>query len=278
MADRNGDLMKISAVVFTKNEESNITDCINSLANFSEIVVVDSNSEDLTTVIAGELGAKVINFKWSGSYPKKRQWVVENIKFENEWILFVDADERVPQNLECELESRFNELNSNYSAGIITLRYKFNGKLLKFGQKPRKVSLLRIGRVSWPTITDLDIQGMGELEGHYQPSILGKTARIKSQMIHDDRDPYISWVRRHIRYAEWEASIRLREEANSIVNSHKIPGAKLFHSLPAKGLFFFTFSYFVKFGFLDGKSGFDYAISKSWYYWLIGVLEKEARK
>jgi hypothetical protein len=119
---------------------------------------------------------------------------------------------------------------------------------------------------------------MGELEGHYQPLILGKTARIKSQMVHEDLDPYISWVNRHVRYAEWEASVRLRDEANTIVNSHKIPGAKLFHSLPAKGFFFFIFSFFFKLGFLDGKPGFNYAISKSWYYWLIGVLEKEARK
>jgi glycosyltransferase involved in cell wall biosynthesis len=270
--------MRISAVVFTKNEELNISNCIKSLSDFSEIIVVDSNSEDLTTVIAKELGAKVINFKWSGNYPKKRQWTLENISFQNEWILFVDADERVPQNLKCELDSRFDELNSNFSAGIITLSYKFNGKLLRFGQKPRKISLLRIGKVSWPTINDLDIGGMGELEGHYQPSIVGKTARIKSHMIHDDRDPYVSWVNRHVRYAEWEASLRLRGEVNATVKSHKIPGAKLFHSLPAKGFFFFIFSFFIKLGFLDGKSGFNYAISKSWYYWLIGVLEKEARK
>jgi len=271
-------LMNISAVVFTKNEEQNIRECIKSLSDFGEIVVVDSSSQDSTTEIALELGAKVVDFQWSGTYPKKKQWTLENIHFENDWILFVDADERVSTELATELKSRFDQLNSYYSAGIITLRYSFNGKLLRFGQKPRKVALLRVDRISWPTLNDLDIPGMGELEGHYQPWIQGKTARIHEQLIHDDLDPYVSWVQRHVRYAQWEAEIRLRDEANSIVKSSKIPGGKVFHSLPGKSMLFFVICYFIKLGFLDGKPGFNYALSKSWYYWLIKILEKDLRK
>ena len=93
----------ITVIIASKNEERNIKNCIISAKNFSEIIVVDSNSEDSTAEIASSLGVNVINFSWNGKYPKKRQWILENVKTQNEWIFFLDGDERVPSNLEDEL-------------------------------------------------------------------------------------------------------------------------------------------------------------------------------
>ena len=99
--------LPVSAVIFTKNEESNIQQCIASLEGFSEIVVIDSVSTDSTKYLAKQAGAKVIDFVWNGKYPKKRQWCLDEVDYQNKWILFIDADERVPQSLKSELLAFF---------------------------------------------------------------------------------------------------------------------------------------------------------------------------
>ena len=96
-------MIPISVVIFTKNEETNIAQCINSVSNFSQIVVVDSNSSDSTGDIAKSLNVDFYSFNWNGKYPKKRQWSLENIYYKNDWIFFLDADERMTGELSKEL-------------------------------------------------------------------------------------------------------------------------------------------------------------------------------
>lgn len=109
--------LNISAVIFTKNESRNIEDCINSLLDFSEVLVVDSMSTDDTAFKSKALGATVINFSWNYKYPKKRQWSLEEISYKNPWILFVDADERVPKELVDELRYFQECIDGSYVAG-----------------------------------------------------------------------------------------------------------------------------------------------------------------
>jgi glycosyltransferase involved in cell wall biosynthesis len=268
----------ISVVIFTKNEESNIRDCINSVVAFSEVVVVDSISSDKTCDIAKRMGAQIIDFNWNGKYPKKRQWSLENISFQNNWILFLDADERIDQKLTFELENFIKNDSSNFSAGSLPIEYYFAGKKMRFGQRPRKTVLLRTDYAHFPIIPDLSSQGMGELEGHYQPIVTGKVKKFNSTLIHNDNDLIASWVIRHANYAKWEAYLLVNPEAKNRVDSSKGLAAGFFHKLPFRPFAFFCYSYFLKFGFLDGKVGFDYAFAKSWYYWLSGVMAREGRQ
>ena len=265
----------ISVVIFTKNEELNIIECINSASEFSEILVIDSESSDKTVEFAKNLGVRVINFQWNGEYPKKRQWSLENVSFRNSFILFLDADERISKALCEELKDFSTNVTEKYSAGSIALDYFFAGKRLRFGQRPRKNVLLRIGKVHFPTIDDLRTPGMGELEGHYQPIINGKTKRLKRRIIHNDNDPISSWMIRHVNYAQWEAHLLANPHIKADVDASKVGAVTLFHKFPLRPLVFFIYSYFVKFGFLDGKPGFDYAFAKSWYYWLSRVIARE---
>ena len=171
--------VSVSAVVFTKNESANITACIESLNDFSEIYVIDSLSTDQTKQLALSLGVSVIDYEWNGQYPKKRQWSLEQVKYKNEWILFVDADERVNSSFVIELRNFLANSTESYSAASIPIDYYFAGKRLKHGQRPRKTALLRIGKVKFPVINDLTSEGMGELEGHYQPIIAGRTRNFQ---------------------------------------------------------------------------------------------------
>ena len=267
--------LKISAVIFTKNETANIEECINCLSDFSEIIIVDSQSSDGTIEKAIGLNTKVVNFKWNGKYPKKRQWSLENIDYSNDWILFVDADERISNTFISELRNFFASDTSLYSAGSIPIQYHFLGKKLRYGQRPRKVALLKIGKASFPEVDDLAAFGMGELEGHYQPIIQGKTKKFHQGIDHDDNDPVWTWMQRHINYARWEAHLLANPKTKTKVDRSKGGLATLFHKFPLRPLTFFIYSYFLKFGFLDGKTGFDYAFAKSWYYWLSSVIANE---
>ena len=265
----------ISIVIFTRNEEMNIKECIESAAGFSEILVIDSESHDRTVEIAEDLGVRVVSFRWNRAYPKKRQWTLENVKFANNFILFLDADERIPPPLEGELKAFSKNYSDQYCAGSIAIDYYFAGKRLKFGQRPRKIVLLRLDKVKFPVIDDLAAIGMGELEGHYQPIINGKTKNFANRILHNDNDPISSWMNRHVNYANWEAHLLADRKVKSEVDSSKGGMVTFFHKLPFRPLVFFIYSYLLRLGFLDGKPGFDYAFAKSWYYWLSGVIARE---
>ena len=73
--------LPISVVVFTKNEEGNIEDCINTLRSFSEIIVVDSQSTDNTEKLALSLNVSFVDFEWNGCYPKKKTMDLRKYSF-----------------------------------------------------------------------------------------------------------------------------------------------------------------------------------------------------
>lgn len=271
-------MLPVTAVVFTKNEALNIKDCLTSLNNFSEVVVVDSMSDDETNFIATSHGARVVTFEWNSRYPKKRQWSLNEIEYKNDWVLFVDADERVNQALVDEISDFIVNKSAHYSAASIPINYFFAGKQLKHGQKPRKTVLLRLGSANFPVIDDLTSQGMGELEGHYQPTIVGRIIKFHCGIDHNDNDPISTWMIRHVKYAKWEAHLLINNDAKKKVDISKGRYAAIFHKLPFRPFFFFAYSFVIKLGFLDGKNGFDYAFAKSWYYWLSRVIARENDK
>ena len=105
--------MKISAVIIAFNEEANIADAIESVSFADEIVVVDSNSSDRTTEIAENLGARVIERDWPG-FSEQKQFGADSA--ENDWILSLDADERISPQLCNEIKSlrQRDPLSSGY--------------------------------------------------------------------------------------------------------------------------------------------------------------------
>lgn len=271
-------VLDLTVVILTKDEEVNIRECIDSVKDFSHIVVIDSNSSDSTREIARSLGASVIEFEWNGQYPKKKQWTLDQFLERNHWVLFLDADERMSKTLQKELEVFLAGDTDAFAGGSIEIDYYFAGKRLRFGQKPKKLVLLRVGFVSYPIIDDLNSEGMGEVEGHYQPNVIGKTRKFKSRIVHNDKDPISTWMTRHVNYAKWEANLIRNLEVKNRVDSSKGLVASFAHRLPARPLLFFLYSYVAKFGFLDGRAGFDYAVAKAWYYWLSAVIASEGKQ
>src|SRR4030081_144559 len=94
----------VSALVPTLDEEINRAECLRSLAWADEIFVVDSYSRDRTLEVARTHGAHVVQHAFE-SYSRQKNWALENLPFRNEWVLIVDADERVTDDLRSEIES-----------------------------------------------------------------------------------------------------------------------------------------------------------------------------
>ena len=271
--------LPISVLIQTKNEALGIADCIHSMSDFDEVIVADSCSTDDTQKIAAECGAKVINFDWNGAYPKKKQWMIEQGGARNDWLLIMDADERVTPEMLAELHARLEEMkHGTYGAYEIPIAYVFNGRELKHGHKVYKRTLLDRRRTTYPAVDDLGAPGMGELEGHYQPVIDGEIGRFEGAIYHDDQDPIRSWFDRHNRYSDWEAYLVTHPEVRAQVDSLRTGGGQKFAKVPFKPLAFFVYDYVVRQGFRDGRAGFNYAFALSWYYWLISVKVRENKK
>lgn len=271
----NVDTLPITVLVQTKNEAVGIAACLSRLSDFDEVIVVDSDSDDGTPDIVRAHGASVVNFRWNGEYPKKKQWQLENVSVRNHWILFLDADETPTVELIEELRARFSDGSPDAVAFDIDLDYVFAGTKLRYGHRVRKRCLVRPGRVEFPVMDDLEIPGMGELEGHYQPSARGRVDRLNSRILHNDLDPLASWFSRHNRYSDWEARLRFNRKARGDVRRNRSFQGRLFDRMPLKPLAFFIYSYVLRRGFQDGRAGFDYAFALAGYYWQIELKVRE---
>lgn len=269
----------VSVLVQTRNEEIGIRDCLESWKDhFTEVIVVDSFSEDGTKRIATEMGVPVVEFEWNGQYPKKKQWQIDNVPTAHGWILFVDADEYPTPELLAELHQIFQEgPSSEVSAFDIKLDYRFAGTVLRHGHTVVKRSLVHKYRVGFPVMNDLDAPGMGELEGHYQPIVDGNVRTLQGRILHDDRDPVRTWFDRHNKYSDWEAYLRTRPSARLQTRKARSLQGRVFDRLPFKPIIFFVYSYALRRGFLDGRAGFDYALALSMYYWQINIKVREIK-
>lgn len=263
----------VTAIVATKNEEVAISRCLSALRAFSEVVVVDSGSIDKTVAIARTWGARIVSFAWNGRYPKKRQWCLDRLDLCNDWVLFVDADEVVTGDLAREIALLFH-FGPECAGYFIESRYIWNGKPLKHGLRNRKLALIDRTRIRFPVVDDLDLPGMGEMEGHYQPILkdaycADSLGFLGSPMLHYAAQDRESWERRHERYAAWEAGMNAKGAWPEDPVVWRQTLKKIFRALPFRPLAAFMHSYLLQRGFLDGRAGYDFAQARGRYYRLI---------
>jgi len=257
----------VSVIIATKNEERNLPACLAALKNFDEIIVVDSGSTDRTAEIARKGGAAVIPFQWNNGYPKKRQWGLNHVPTRHHWIFFVDADEVLTPQLVDEI----SHLSFNCAGYFVRGRYIWNGKALRHGLKNNKLVLLDRRKFEFPVVDDLDLPGMGEMEGHYQPILRtdGVIGQLHCELNHNAAQSEVEWLARHQRYAAWERGMNARNAWPDDPVRWRQVLKKSFRRLPARGMIAFLHSYILKRGILDGRAGLDFARKRAAYYRMI---------
>ncbi len=271
--------LPVSVVIPIKNEEKNLASCLASVQDFSERIVVDSGSTDQSTEIARQAGATVIDFRWDGKFPKKRNWVLRNHSFTQPWILFLDADEQVTPAVVDAL-SRILPTTS-HDAFWMTYENYFMGRLLKHGDKFRKIALLRLGKGEYERI-DESAWSKLDMEVHEHPIVQGTVGVIHAPIQHNDFKGLYAYAQRHNEYSDWEARRFLHESSQSGLrkeglNFRQRMKYRLVQSVWI-GPLYFLYSYFLKLGFLDGPEGLAFSLFKAGYFTQIAGKIREYRK
>lgn len=246
--------MKLSAVVLTKNEEKNIERCLKSIDFADEILIIDDFSTDKTLetvhkVLKVNKVYKVVQRPLNNDFAEQRNFGLNEAK--HKWILFVDADEVVTEELKKEITSLLRGFIVEKNAFYIPRRDFFWGKELKFGEvhKVREQGIVRLVK------TDTG-KWMGDVHEVFH------TARNIGQM---------NGFLNHYPHPT------LKEFINDINNYSSIRAEELFNKGNKTSIFeIFTFSvlkffynYFLKLGFLDGPPGFAYSFLMSFHSFLV---------
>ncbi len=260
----------VSVVVPVKNEEKNIARCLEQLSEFDDIQVIDSGSTDRTPEIAESYpNVRVVQFEWSGKYPKKRNWTLENCDFKYEWVLFVDADEFLSESFKRELAKVI--ATTTHNGFWLRFTNYFMGKQLRFGDMFTKIALVKrgCGRYEY---TEEDKWSKLDMEVHEPLVIDGTVGVIKSKIIHEDRKGLKQYIEQHNEYSSWETrqyySIRKDPEIWSKVYFRRKLKYYLLHQWYF-AILHFVYSYVFKFGFLDGRRGLVFAVLKLHYYFQV---------
>jgi glycosyltransferase involved in cell wall biosynthesis len=234
--------MSISAVVLTKNEEKNIEDCLKTLSFCDEIIVVDDNSVDLTPNIAKKISAKVFSRDMNMNYAEQSNFGME--KAANEWVLFIDADERVTEQLKNEILTSIK----NFGKEILVFKFKrvdyMWGKWLRHGE---------IGTFLSPRLVK---KGPGKWKRRVHPyySYMGLTKVLNNPILHYPHPTLESFIASVNRWSTWHAIANYEEKKRS--NLFKIVFFPIAH---------FIKNYIFRFGFLDGMRGFVFAMMMSFH-------------
>jgi glycosyltransferase involved in cell wall biosynthesis len=270
--------LPITVVIPALSEARHIGECIRRLGRFDRVVVVDSGSSDGTQDIARDLGAEVVQFRWNGKFPKKRNWFLRTCPVTTPWVLFLDADEFIDDAFCDELEA---VLPTTAHVGF-WLNYDrwFLGRRLCHGEANRKLALFRFGSGEYERIDETGWTSL-DMEVHEHPILIGSTGEIRKRIDHRDFRSMEQWIAKHNQYSTWEAHriAALGEPKNPMWAAFNTRQRWKYSALGRWWLppVHFLYSYVLRLGFLDGYAGFAYALAKCNYFWEIGVKLRESR-
>ncbi|MFC1579573.1 glycosyltransferase family 2 protein [Thermodesulfobacteriota bacterium] len=233
MADTKEVSLPVSVAVIAKNEEERLPDCLQSVSFAEETVVVDSGSEDNTTSVAESFGAKVLTEPWRG-YSAQKQFAVDQCA--HNWVLILDADERVPRETAHAIRDQLERSDSGIGG------YSFQRKNYLHGRWVKHCGW-------WPDrIVRLVNKKRGGFDGrpvHEKWVTQGEVKDLNAVIEHISFRNYSELVSKMENYSNLAA----RELVGKGVNVN--PLAPPFH-----GLWMFLRTYLLERGVLDGFDGF----------------------
>ncbi len=258
--------LPVSVIVAVRNEARNLPRCLKALSQVGEVYVVDSQSTDDTLAIAQSHGAKVVQFHYAGGWPKKRQWAMETLSFANDWILLLDADEVLTEELVNEIRRALKDPTVN--GYYIRLQMYFLGRPLRHcGASFWKLSLFRKGQGRFECrLKDQDVS-MADMEIHEHVVVNGPTMRLRNSLVHHNVESLSRYILKHNEYSNWEARVLLQAGSNPEEISADLFGTQAqrrrwlkrkVYRVPGSPLFLFLYRYVARLGFLDGVPGLIY--------------------
>ena len=232
----------LSVIVITRNEEHNIVDCLESVRWANEIVVVDGESDDKTVELARRYSQKIYVEPWEG-YAASKNFALKQCT--GDWILWLDADERVTERLGKEIQDVLGHGITDTVGFEVSRKAFFLGRWIKHcGWYPGYVlRLFRRGSGQW-----------SDKKVHEHLEIEGKTGRLNSDLLHYTDPNLWHYFDKFNRYTTLAA-----EELTAKGERFRLS------QLTVRPAWLFFRMYFLKLGFLDGAQGFILCVLSSCY-------------
>lgn len=274
----------VSILIPIKNEAANLPRCLAAVAWADEVFVVDSQSSDGSQVIAEKAGATVVQFKFNGVWPKKKNWALDNLPFRNSWVFILDADEVLPPETAAEFADIIAHDGYGNEGYWINRRFMFMGKWLKHAYYPNwNLRLLKHTAGRYERLV-MGATQSGDNEVHEHITVKGKTGRLKSEMDHYAFPSVDVFVEKHNRYSNWEAALEVQDTRHAAEHLQLGETKKrrklkqLSRKLPFRPLLRFLYVYLVQGGILDGREGFYFAKLHGFYEFLSVAKAYELRR
>ncbi len=275
--------LPISAIILTYNEELNIENCLESIAEWvSEIIIVDSSSTDKTVEIAKKYNCNIVNHEFINQ-AEQFNWALDNVAIKNDWILRLDADEIMLPETWNEVASYLitsnGELrtpNSDVTGFYLKRRVYFMGRWIKHGGY-YPAWFLRLWR------KDAGRYEEREMDEHVILS-QGKTVNLKNDFEEHDKKDLSFWIQKHNKYATREALAFIKAQEHENIKTLKGDARgtdperrrwykeNFYYKLPPflRALLYFKYRYFLRLGFLDGMPGLIWHLLQGfWYRFLV---------
>lgn len=271
----------LSVVVLTFNEERNLRSCLGSVARWaSTLVVVDSGSTDATVSIAREFDAQVVAHPFE-THARQWRWALANLPLETEWVLGLDADQRVTPELRDEIDALL-ATDTPVRGVFVRRRQVFRGTWIKHGGYYPKY-LLKLFRRKHVSVDD------GDLVDHHF-IVDGPVTKLRGDLIEDNLNEaeIATWTAKHNRYAVLQARQELLDSSEPLGLSAAFgsPDRRIrwlkqgWARLPlfVRPCLYVIYRYVLRLGFLDGKQGFVFHVLQAfWYRLLVDVNIDEMR-
>jgi len=249
----------VTALIPTYNEELNLHDCLASLRGWvDEIFVVDSFSTDRTCEIARAAGARVVQHEYPGPAEQKN-WALDNLPIKSEWVLILDADERVSAPLR-------DEILGLIAAGGDCQGFYLNRLFIFYGHPIR--------HCGWYPSWNLRLfrRGAARYENravHEHMVVAGPVGFCRADLLHEDQRDLSHWIAKHNRYSSLEADEMVRARTGQSRMARRLHGSlalkrlikeRLWRYLPGRSLLYFLYLYVLRLGFLDGAAGWRFCL------------------
>ncbi|MDR0408298.1 MAG: glycosyltransferase family 2 protein [Campylobacteraceae bacterium] len=234
-------MIDVSVLILAKNEEHNIEGCIRSCDFADEIVIIDDFSSDKTADIAQSLGAKVVQHAMNGNWGAQQNFALKQAK--HDWILFLDADERITKELASEIETVVAKNEKN--AYFIKRENRFQFNKATHGVLRSDFVCRLMPRV------DVCV------EGFVHPAIITPypNKKMKNFML-------------HYSYDNWQQYFNKMNNYTTLASQKYMTQGKkchFFSDIILRPLWAFIKVYFIQGGFLDGKMGWILSVNHYFY-------------
>ncbi|MGH9176093.1 MAG: glycosyltransferase family 2 protein [Vicinamibacterales bacterium] len=271
----------VSVVVLSLNEERNLEACLESVVGWAaRVFVVDSGSTDATVALARTLGAHVAMHPFD-THARQWRWALESLPLDTEWVLGLDADQRVTPELRREI-GEWLAKGAGASGAFVKRRQVFRGKWIRHGGYYPKylLKLFRRDRVS--------VDANDLVDHHFV--VNGPVVKLDGDIIEDNlNESEISvWTAKHNRYAVLQARQEFLRRGETVGLSALVRSPDLrvrwlkqvWARLPlfVRPCLYVFYRYVLRLGFLDGKQGFIFHVLQAfWYRLLVDINIDEMR-